>query len=218
LQWLQFWLCRRAAGTIVHNEPLRDLVQRHGGHAIVVTDVPVRFSALEPYPLPDGTNIAVVCSFNPDEPIANVLAAARKLPDVHFHVSGDPSALRAADRSAFPPNARLTGFLSTEAYASLITHADAVLTLTTRDNTMLRGAWEAVYQGTPVIVSDWKVLRESFGSGAVYVDNTPEGIAAGIGELSRNLAHYRAETRSVREQKEHRWDSVKEGLCQLIRR
>lgn len=212
LQWLQFWLSRRAVTTIVHNEHLKALVERHGAHATVVSDIPVRFEHLEPYPLPGGINIAVVSSFNPDEPIGDIFAAARELPDVQFHVTGNPNALDAAHRASLPSNVRLTGFLSTGAYGSLITEADAVMALTTRDHTMLRGAWEAVYQGTPVLVSNWGILRESFDAGAVHVDNSVQGIVEGIDQLRRDLPRYRAEVLQLRERKERRWADVREQL------
>ena len=59
----------------------------------------------------------------------------------------------------------IAGFLSDQQYGSLICNADIVLTLTTQDHTMIRGAWEAIYQATPVIVSDWPILQSSFDKG-----------------------------------------------------
>jgi hypothetical protein len=215
-QWLQFWLCRRAATTIVHNDHLRGLVERHGGHATVVADIPVRYDQSEPYPLAGAFNVAIVCSFNPDEPIAEILAAAAQLPDVQFHMTGNPKSLDPALARALPPNVRLTGFLSTGAYGFLISNADAVMTLTTRDHTMLRGAWEAVYQATPVIVSDWPILRESFDAGAVHVDNTPGGIARAVEQLRANLPRYRDEVLALRERKEQRWASVRDTLRAIV--
>lgn len=216
LQGLQFWLCRRARTTIVHNEHLRALVESHGGHATVVPDIPVRFQDMEAYPLAPGFNVAVVCSFNPDEPTANILTAARRLPDVQFHVTGNPNALRADLKAQLPPNVRLTGFLSTGAYASLISHADAVMTLTTRDHTMLRGAWEAIYQSTPVIISNWNVLREAFDMGAVHVDNTPEDIVRAVERLRRDYAGFREGARALRLRKEQRWLRTRDELQTLV--
>ena len=218
LQWLQFWLCRRATTTIVHNAHLKSLVERHGGRATVVSDIPVRFERTEPYPFPDGFNVAVVCSFNPDEPTANIFAAARQLPDVNFHVTGNPKALSPALKSDLPPNVRLTGFLSVEAYGFLISRADAVMTLTTRDHTMLRGAWEAVYQGTPVIISDWPILRESFDRGAVHVDNTPAQIARGVEEVRRHAARFKQDAQDLRTRKEQNWMATRAQLMQHLSR
>jgi hypothetical protein len=192
------------------------LVESHGGHATVVSDVPVRFGELEPFPLPNGFNLAVVCSFNPDEPIAQILAAARQLADVNFHVTGNPSAAGAALKENLPANVSLTGFLSDAEYAALISTADAVMALTTRDHTMLRAAWEAVYQSTPVIVSDWPTLRESFDSGAVHVDNTVDGIVRGVREMQQQLAGFHVDVRELRERKERRWIGVRDALLNRL--
>jgi glycosyltransferase involved in cell wall biosynthesis len=215
-QRLQFWLARRAAATIVHNDYLKAVIEREGGHAITVGDIPVRFDRCEPYDLPPGFNIAVVCSFNPDEPIAEMLEAARHLPDVHFHVTGNPRRGDPRLATATPANVRLTGFLSDGAYGSLITRADGVLTLTTRDHTMLRGAWEAVYQGTPVIVSNWPVLREAFDEGAIHVDNTAADIVSAVGALRQHHGQYRAGVRALCERKQHRWESTRRALIARI--
>jgi glycosyltransferase involved in cell wall biosynthesis len=215
-QWLQFWLCRRATTTIVHNDHLRKVVERHGGRATVIADIPVRFQATEPYPLAPQFNVAVVCSFNPDEPTASIFAAARRLPDVQFHVTGNAKALAPELKQNLPPNVRLTGFLSEGAYASLISHADAVMTLTTRDHTMLRGAWEAIYQSTPVIVSDWSVLRDSFDTGAIHVDNTPDDIVRAVEEMRAHSAEYREGARALRVRKEQRWVRVRAELQALV--
>ena len=47
--------------------------------------------------------------------------------------------------------------------------ADAVVVLTTREDTLLSGAWEALALGRPLIVSDTKALRQTFGDGVTYV-------------------------------------------------
>jgi glycosyltransferase involved in cell wall biosynthesis len=212
LQWLQFWLMRRAATTIVHNEHFRQIVERHGGHATIVGDIPIRFQEGERYALPEGFNIAVVSSFNPDEPIAAVVEAARRLPDVHFHLSGDAKALDRRIRQALPPNVRLTGFLPDSAYGFLISRADAVMALTTRDHTMLRGAWEAVYQDTPVIVSNWPILHKAFDEGAIHVDNSPEDIVLAVTTLRSAPEHYREGARRLRRRKEDHWKHTLEAL------
>jgi glycosyltransferase involved in cell wall biosynthesis len=211
-QWLQFWLCRRAATTIVTNEHLADLVGSRGARATIVPDVPARFGNGEEYKLKGAFNVAVVCSFNPDEPIQEMLAAAALLTDVHFYVTGNPKALRARFPVDIPPNVTLTGFLSVDAYGSLLRGAQVVMTLTTRDHTMLRGAWEAIYQGTPVIVSDWPILRRAFHEGSIHVDNTPSSIARAIEQLRRNYPAFRAGALSAKEKRERRWIQTREQL------
>ena len=192
LQWLQRWLCRRAATTIVHNTHLANLVREIGAHATPVPDVPILYESIVPLERPSTTVVAVVCSFNYDEPIPAILDAARLLPDVRFMVTGNPRHLAPELAAHVPSNVTLTGFLTVPAYGGLLTAADMVMSLTTRDHTMLRGAYEAIYQGTPVIVSDRPLLRTAFSDGAVHVDNTAEQIARAVRTVCADRTGFRA--------------------------
>jgi len=216
LQWLQRLLCRRAATTLVHNEHIASLVSQAGGRVTLVPDVPIVFSATERPVRPAGFVIAAVCSFNYDEPIAAIWGAAERSPDVTFFVTGNARHLNAGLAANLPANIRLTGFLSDAAYGGLLTDADAVLTLTTRDHTMLRGAYEAIYQGTPVIVSDWGLLRSAFPEGAIHVSNTPEAIAQGITALRAGYAEFKAGAARLRDAKRQRWAGVRAEIEERI--
>jgi glycosyltransferase involved in cell wall biosynthesis len=207
-QWLQRALSRRAATTIVTNEHLASQVREAGGRATLVPDVPVRFAAIEPLARTTEFLVAVVCSFNYDEPVREMLDTARALPGVRFMMTGNPKDLLPELKANRPTNVTLTGFLPDAAYAGLLTSADAVMTLTTRDHTMLRAAYEAIYQGTPVIVSDWPLLRSAFDEGAVYVENTSSAIAEGIRKMERDHAAYRAGAVRLRERKLERWTAT----------
>lgn len=211
-QWLQGRMCRAAATTIVHNPHLADLVGQMGGHTTVVPDVPIVYEAVEPFRKPDAFTVAVVCSFNYDEPIAAILDAARMVPDVRFFMTGNPKHLASDLAAALPANVTLTGFLSTPAYGGLLGGADVVMSLTTRDHTMLRGAYEAIYQGTPVIVSDWALLREAFPSGAAHVDNTAASIAQAIRAVRGSVATYRAGAATLKARKLQRWHATRQAI------
>ena len=204
-QWLQRAMSRRAATTIVTNEHLSSLVRDAGGRATLVPDVPIKFAAIEPLARKTDFLVAVVCSFNYDEPIADILNAARQLPAVQFMMTGNPKPLSAELKANWPANVTLTGFLSDAAYAGLLTSADAVMSLTTRDHTMLRGAYEAIYQATPVIVSDWPLLRSAFDEGAVHVVSDADVIAQGIRRMQRDHDAYRAGAARLRARKLEQW-------------
>lgn len=216
-QWLQRWMCRRAATTLVHNEYIAGLVERAGGRATIVPDVPIVYERSEAFPRPQAFTVAVVCSFNYDEPLPAIIEAARSVPDARFFVTGNPKHLDPALKAQMPANMTLTGFLSDEGYGSLISGADAVLTLTTRNHTMLRGAYEAIYQGTPVIVSDWPLLRESFPDGAVHVDNSPAAIAAAVDTVRREPARFKAGAARLAAAKLARWSATKQTLSAIGR-
>ena len=233
-QPLQRLLCRRATTTLVSNEHLGDVVRRGGGHATLVPDVPVVFdlgSGRESLVFscsgtgsdrektsdsrPDPFVVACVCSFDYDEPVQEMFAAAARLPAVQFFMTGNPGKLGAAARTC-PANVTLTGFLSTERYGGLLASADAVLVLTTYDHTMLRGAYEAIYQGTPVIVSDWPLLRDAFPEGAIHVDNTAHGIAEAIRTMQAASGEYRAGAARLREHKLQEWRQTRAAILARI--
>jgi glycosyltransferase involved in cell wall biosynthesis len=216
LQWLQHFFCRRAATTIVTNEHLADRIREGGGHATLVRDVPVLYDKEEPFAFNGKLSIAAVCSFNPDEPIEEIFGAAQLLPDVQFYMTGDLQDLDPDLAKKAPPNVTLTGFLSIPAYGSLLTNADAVLTLTTRDHTMLRGAYEAIYQGTPVIISHWPLLQEAFTEGTIHVENTAQHIANAIRLLQANRESFKAGALSLRQKKLQEWEQKKQALFALL--
>ena len=194
----------------------RRIVTNGGAHATLVPDVPVIFENRQPFPRTSQFTVAVVCSFNYDEPLPAIIEAATQLPDVRFFVTGNPKHLDQALKARMPGNMELTGFFSTEAYGGLIAGADAVLTLTTRDHTMLRGAYEAIYQGTPVIVSDWALLREAFPEGAIHVDNSPASIAAGVRALAADPEAYRRGASRMADTKHARWSATRRELTEIM--
>jgi glycosyltransferase involved in cell wall biosynthesis len=216
LLWLHDALCRRALTTIVTNDHLAERVRAAGAHATIVRDVPIEYPQDDSFRPAGAFTVAVVCSFNYDEPIEQILGAAAQLPGVQFYMTGRPKGQHKS--LAIPSNVTLTGFLSTEAYGSLLARSDVVLTLTTRDHTMLRGAYEAVYQGTPVIVSDSPLLRRAFDRGAIHVNNTAVAIAEAVGEMRRRHADYKADVLLLRESKYETWEETKSALLSHLSR
>ena len=177
---LHRFLSRRALATLVTNEHLGQMIESWGARSQIVVDVPSEFPAGRPYPLKHAFNIAVVSSFALDEPLEEVTEAAKSLPDVGFYVTGDPARGLKRLSADLPSNVCLTGFLPEDDFYGLMRSVDAVMALTTQDHTMQRGACESVWLGKPIITSDWPVLRQNFHTGAVHVDNTVEGIRAGV--------------------------------------
>lgn len=216
LQSMQFWLCRRACATIVTNDHLANLVRSHGGHAVIVPDVPVKFPGSRIVRDRPGFEVACVTSFGEDEPIEAIVEAARRLPDVTFYMTGNPA--RVAHRlAAKPGNLVLTGFLDVPRYGELIQNADVVLALTTANHTMLRGAYEAIYQGTPVIVSDFPILRAAFSEGALHVDNSPQSIVEAVCRIRAEREAFRSAALRLRARKEERWSESKAALLAALR-
>jgi hypothetical protein len=88
--------------------------------------------------------------------------------------------------------------------------------LTTRDHTLLSGAFEAVSIGTPLIVSDWPILRDYFSLGTVHVPNTVPGICEGVQRAQREQPALRQGILQLREKLEVEWKQEFAELCRLL--
>ena len=107
-------------------------------------------------------------------------------------------------RHHVPSNIELAGQLSADAFAHLLADTDAVLALTTAEQTMQRAGYEAVAYEKPLVTSDTVALRRYFTQGAVFVDPTdPNSLSAGVAmalqhrlELSKQMATLRRERSS----------------------
>lgn len=214
-EWLQRLLSRRALATIVTNDHFAGIVRARGGRACIIRNIAGEFDH-GPYPLGPEFNVAVVATFAPDEPIGELFAAAERLPDVRFRVTGDPRRENALIPRTIPDNVELTGYLSSADYYGLLHESDAVMTLTIRDHTMQRGACEAVSLGTPVITSRWPLLTDYFCKGTVHVDNTADGIAAGVVQMRANSERYREEILELRDDTVKEWVAARDELVSFL--
>lgn len=221
LYFMQKVFARRAIVNLLTNSVLAAIVSEWGGRVLLVSDVRVRFSRIETFhALRPGFNVTFVSRYSETEPLNIVYDVARRLEDdgVHIFVTGD---LKDAPPEAIeqrPKNVTLTNFLREEEYAGLLKDSDAVMCLCTNDNTMQRGAYEAMAVETPLVLSDWRLLRDTFSSGAVYVDNSVEGICAGIRLLRANLEVYRSGIRELRTRRAAAWEQTLQQLNQHIER
>lgn len=172
---------RHADLTIVTNAPLRDLAAGWGGRGFVLEDKLPDLGPGEDAGLGRGAHVVFICTFSTDEPVAEVVAAARMLPPgITVHITGDS---RRADPdlvAAAPANVRFTGFLPEARYVGLLRGCDLVMALTTRPHTMLCGAYEAVSAGKPMVISDHKAMTGYFHRGAFSTDNSPADMASSI--------------------------------------
>ena len=210
------FFCGRADLTIVTNRELAGRVERAGGRALVIPDVPTEQHPPQP-PTQAKEPVAVfVSSFAQDEPIDVVIEAARRCPDVRVKVTGRPKGpgKRALERA--PANIEVLGFVGRDTYLETLASADVVIALTTRDHTMQRGAYEAIYLGVPVIVSDWPLLREHFGDGGLVTANEAGALADCLRQAVEQREELTASARRLRERKLALWDDNCRRIEQVL--
>lgn len=203
--WLHRLLSRKALATIVHNAAQERIVRNWNCPYCVLADPVDGYPDGQPYALGGQFNVAVICVFGEDEPLEIVFEAARRSPQTEFHITGDFRLAKAGRLRDIPANCRLTGFLPYERYLGLLRSVDVVLDLTTRDDTLLCGAFEAVSLGKALIVSDWPILRQYFSEGTVHVPNTADGICRGIEQVRRGRSELELAIRNLRDRLSATW-------------
>jgi len=209
-------LSLRAAATIVHNKSQERIVKRWGCRYCVIGFIPGEYPAGEHFPLGRQFNVAVISTFGEDEPLDVILEAAASLPEVDFYITGDSRHAAPRLLAEKPDNCRFTGYLPYDQYVGLLRGVDFVMDLTTRDHTLLAGAFEAVCIGTPLIVSNWPILRGYFSPGTVHVSNTVQGICEGVQRARREQPTLRHDISQLREKLQAEWEQEFAQLWQLL--
>lgn len=210
---LALWSLKRSDIVLVHNAAMFAQAKAIGWpmeKVFILEDVPPALSSVAPSGLArqhiDAPKPWVVFpgSFAADEPIAEVMTAARLAPELSFIITGRPdrAAKNGHDLSDLPANLRLPGFLSVEVFDDLLRDADVVLGLTREEGIQLSVCNEALGFQRPLVTSDTAILRELFSEAAVLVNTSdPASIVAGCraaladqdarSELSSKLAESR---------------------------
>jgi glycosyltransferase involved in cell wall biosynthesis len=174
------------------------------------------FTTGMPNEVEEGFKVLVVNTFAPDEPLAEILEAAKGLEGCILYVTGDlrNTALRVL--GDIPSNVRLTGYLSDESYYALMAESQAVMCLTTRNHTMQRGACEALSMGKPIITSTWPLLENYFCKGTVHVDNTPRGIREGVRKMAKHNSRYSKEILQLQGAQREEWHKAVGSLVAML--
>jgi len=208
------FILKRADLTIVTNDNLAAHVSSSGGRPFVLPD-PLPSIELESArsPLKGRLNVLFVSTYAADEPYLEVIKAASMLaPDVFVYISGNPKGKEKSFSSMLGPNVVITGYLPEKDYLGLFGAVDAVIDLTTREDCLVCGAYEAVSVGKPMILSDTRTLRKYFSKGAVFTDNTAADLAAKINEVLKNRDALAEEARKFKTFLEKNWRVMKKNL------
>lgn len=214
------FIIRAATYVIVTNKGLARRVESIGGAPVIVPDpLPVIDAEGSCFHSKYGSyphSVLFVCTWASDEPYFEVFSAAEQLPDVLFLVTGRSKGREGGYGKALPRNVVLTGFVPEAEYQSLLAEVDIIVDLTTREDCLVCGAYEAVSARKPFVLSNTTALREYFRKGGVHVDNHASSIAEGINKIICEIDLYNNDVRAFREELEMEWvtkfESTKERL------
>ena len=184
---LTLWLLRGRHGAIVTNEPLARIARERSVRTLVLHDLVHPTSANSEASGVVGNEadrpvVLVPLAYANDEPVKEILAAARQVDNATWVLTGKaPNSVR--DQA--PPNVRFSGYVTNEEYDSLLHHAAVAVALTTRDYTMQCVGYEAMSAAKPLVTSNTESLREFFGRSAVYAEPTAAAISSAVQEALR---------------------------------
>jgi glycosyltransferase involved in cell wall biosynthesis len=188
LQWLLDRHNRAVDLVIVTNEGHARYLEAMGARPFICPDpLPALDVTSRSQAMPSERAVLLICSFDDDEPY---LAAFEAFKDLHAQgyrlwVSGNFR--RAGVDVSRYPWVRFLGFLSDAEYQQTLASCDVVMDLTTLENCLVCGAYEAIALGKPLILSDTQALRAYFGSACVLTSNDPDAIAASVREAFARL-------------------------------
>ena len=214
--WIFPLMHRGADVTIVTNEALAAMVRANGGEAWVLPDALPDW-APAPAPRNEESLITFICTFADDEPVAEVVRAAALLPPGHrVRITGKLANCPPEVRAAAAPNTEFTDFLSEEDFHALLCGSDVIMDLTTFDDCLVCGAYEAVALGVPLILSDSPVNRAYFRRGVVYARNEAEDLARAMAAAGERGAELRAEVAALRGELAAGWRTGLDGLLRRL--
>lgn len=188
--FLSKFFARKAYLNIVTNNFHKSLLEKNGATGFKITDIPFedKIRTNEKRDLGNNFNICFICTFSSDEPVFNVLQAVEEMEGISLFVTGNYKLMNVRPENY--QNVHFTGFIPNKDFNILINSVDAIMSLTTRENTMQRGGSEAISVEKPLITSDTKMLREYFVLGTIFIKPEKSDIKKGILTLKENYNTY----------------------------
>lgn len=189
---------RKADLNIITNTNDEQIVRKWGGKTIVLPDPPIEIQAIDNgnIDLNNGMiNIVYINTYSDDEPYEQVIDAFNDLPDNYcLYITG-----KLKHRVKNTHRIVHTDYLEKDDYRFLISNADILMVLTTRENTFQCGANEALSLEKPLIISNTAYLKSYYGDSVVFTDNSSSDIKEKIIFMSSRIEFF---ARKMIEQKQ----------------
>ena len=215
----QFWQ-KKADLTIVTNRFMAEIIEENGGKSFILPDkLPEYKTDCGRFDVEGKINILCISTFDADEPYREVFGAAKELPkDYIIYITGDYRKIDSTLPEKCPKQIRLTGFLSEDDYWALLTSVDLVMDLTSRENCLVCGAYEAVSQKKPLVLSDTAMLKEYFEKGTVFTQNYSKNIQQAILTAVKNIEMLKHEVEAGHTILEKQWQKTGQELAYFLRK
>jgi hypothetical protein len=208
------FLINKAKFVIVTNEELAKQVFSLKGAPIILNDPIPEFDYEKSLKnRNDQPKVTLIATWAEDEPIKEFLDAVAQMENLDVYVTGR---LKEPELKEKYNMVNFTGFLSRSDYIKLISSSDLIVDLTTRENCLVCGAYEAVGVGVPLLLSNTLSLRSTFDLGAEFCDNDVDSIIDGINSAISNIQELKDGIKSMKEIHMDRWEKSATKLLQEL--
>jgi len=205
-KFLSRFSAKNADFLIVTNTGLEKALNPYNKNLLIIPDSLPDFDVTKKTKKEHATQILVVASYAPDEPLNEILSAIEKLPfEVKAYVTGKKK--KAGPLLTFESEKiSFTDYLSKEDYHGLLCGSDVVIDLTTRDNCLVCGAYEAITAEVPAILSDSVANREIFTKGMLFTKNNSKAIGETLIEFDKKRESLKKEIVTFKSEFQKNWD------------
>lgn len=213
------FILRRRGVAIVTNEALAEDISRRCVRALImhdyvddsIVDDGEQFSSAKLSGLQKSNWVLVPLAYASDEPLAEILDAARLRPDIQWILTGNaPNALV----ESAPENVVFPGYLSNSEYEKCVCRCSAIVALTTKENTMQRAGYEALSATQPLVTSSTGVLEAYFEDAALFINPNADEIAAAVWQAISEAPQLRQRMEALKAKKK---SLQSEQLADLVR-
>lgn len=221
LNALANYIVRHADITIVTNDNLATIVKSRGGTPFVLPDRIPEFEGCPPEKsdLRGRFNVFFICTFSDDEPFLEVIGAGKLLEkNTVIYISGNPKSRIGKIKAEIPDNVVPTGYLPEDEYLRMMSSCDLILDLTTREDCLVCGAYEALGMGKPMLLSDTAVNRAYFRKGVLYTDNSSRDIAEKIQIAMRSIGEMTEAAKDLKNELMDGWEQKRAELEDRLER
>lgn len=206
---------RFADMTIISNSDLiKDIKELHNEFLILPDKIPEEIVNSD---FKQASKYCVyISSFAIDEPFEEILEVSKLLENsVKIFWTGKyPDQVK--DLKPLYPNIEFTGYVPFDYYYNLLGNADCILALTTEEDCLQSGAYEALGLEIPMVVSDTKALRNFFKDTAIYTNHYPENIAESILKAINNSADLKSKMKDIKTEKNIEFDNRVRKILSLL--
>ncbi|MBT8390615.1 MAG: glycosyltransferase [Ignavibacteria bacterium] len=202
--------------TIISNEGLTKRIKELHDNFIILPDMipQIKFGDSE-YQFKDDYCV-YISSFAVDEPFEEMLEVSQLLENSYklFWTGKVPK--KNENLVLNYPNIHFTGYVSYDEYYNLIKNAKCLIALTTEEDCLQSGAYEAISVEVPVVLSDTISLRKFFGSTATYTRNEPLAICNAINTAISQSDTLIAEMQNLKLRRKNEFEKKIETILKYI--